>query len=37
MRFSLIPKEEQFFKDFAVLAGHVHEGAQALRAMLASL
>ncbi len=35
-RFSLIPKEEQFFKDFAVLAGHVQEGAEALRGMLAA-
>lgn len=35
-RFSLIPKEEQFFKDFAVLAGHVHEGATALRVMLST-
>ncbi len=36
MRFSLIPKEEQFFKDFAVLAAHVREGAEALRVMLAT-
>jgi len=35
-RFSLIPKEEQFFKDFVALAGHVQEGAEALRTMLAS-
>ncbi|MGE0392033.1 MAG: DUF47 domain-containing protein [Vicinamibacterales bacterium] len=35
-RFSLIPKEEQFFKDFVALAGHVQEGAEALRMMLAA-
>lgn len=34
MRFSLIPKEEAFFKDFEVLASHVQEGSEALRSML---
>ena len=35
-RFSLIPKEEQFFKDFVELAVHVRKGSEALRAMLSA-
>lgn len=33
-RFSLIPREEQFFKDFVSLAGQIRSGAHTLRAML---
>ena len=33
-RFSLIPKEEQFFKDFVELAVHVRKGSEVLRVML---
>jgi predicted phosphate transport protein (TIGR00153 family) len=34
-RFSLIPKEEAFFTDFEVMAGHVQQGAETLQAMIA--
>lgn len=35
MRFSLIPRDPQFFADFVGLSGEIHRGAQALKAMLA--
>lgn len=34
VRFSLIPREEQFFKDFVELATHVRSGARALCQMI---
>jgi hypothetical protein len=35
VRFSLIPRDPQFFADFVGLSGEIHRGAQALKAMLA--
>jgi uncharacterized protein len=36
VRFSLIPREEQFFKDFITLADQIREGAHILKQMLSS-
>ena len=36
-RFSLIPREERFFEDFASLAGELQKGAHLLKQMLAGV